>query len=464
MQETLTDKKQSRIYFAIGGICFLLLMILAVIYFKERTAFCDTAFQLVYLLVKQKTIVMPVRMGAAISQLIPLAAIGLHGDLRTVMVVHSLSTLLLYLALFLGAYSMSKKTFLFLMILLSLTLIANEVFYWTVSDVQLGLIWLSFYSVFLFEDIGRDRLWAWPIHFAFILWIQIFHLLLFLPILFLVFYYYDSRSKLFSKQFLIHFTICLLSFFIRYRVAQGNWYERQKINIWSSMQDQLPHLFWLDSAHMLFNKMSVYWIYFLTLAISIGWLAYAKKYLASFTVAAVSVGHWLLVVVTDPNDSGFYLENMLLPLGFIAALPIVADILPLYRSKWITTLVLLLLLIRISTIYEAHTKYTERLALYQPYIKYVQEKKINGVFVNDLQIDRKKYFMLWGSGYESMLLSSLASPDSCAIVQFDDGLSPKTAMMHSDTIPIMPLKVWGQVTLPERYFRLKGSDYDIYRK
>jgi hypothetical protein len=459
MQDNQDHKGQRHFYLAIGSICFILLSMIAMFFFKERTVFCDTAFQLVYLLVKQKPIVMPVRMGAGLSQLIPLSAVWLGADLKTVMIIHSLSTLILYAAIFLMAYLLSKKSLVFFIIPLSLTLIVNDVFYWTVSDVQVGLIWLGLYAVIIFEDRWRDKAWLWPVHFLFILWVQVFHLLLFLPILFLVIYYYDSISRLFSKQFFIHILLCLVAFTYRYYTATHDWYERGKINIWSNLRTNLPHVFSLESAQLLFRNMHFYFIYFAVLVMGVLWLLFSKKYFRALVVIAFSVGHWLLVVVTDPNDSGFYLENMLLPLGFIAALSFVADILP--SNRWLAPLFALLMIVRVVTIYDAHEKYSDRLKTYDRYIRYARSTYLNGVFVDANRTDKDKFFMPWGSGFESMLLSGLDGNDGCVIVQIDSEPARFDSLMHSGTLPIMTGPTWDKAKIPPQYFKFKGKGYEI---
>jgi hypothetical protein len=461
MQDILSDIKSKRhIYFATGCLCFLLLLVLAVVFYRERVIFSDTAFQLVHLLIEQKPLVMPVRFGAGLSQLIPLTAIWLHCGLSTVMIVHSISSLLLYLLLFFIAYRYSQRQFMFFIIPLNLVLIANDVFFWPVSDVQLGLVWLCFYATFLFEGYWQGKKWYWPIHFIFILWVQIFHLLVFLPILLLIVYYYDSISQLFSRKFLVHSGICIIAFIIRLIVAQNNLYERSKTNIFRNLRIHLPHLFSLHSVQDFAHKiLTVYAIYAIALPASIIWLAYTGYYKRAAAVTLFSLGQWLMVIVTAADDTGFYLENMLLPIGFMAALPIVADMIPASKKSWAIVFVLFIA-IRVGFISHTDTTFQNRLAMYAPYYQYVKEKALKGVFIKSNLVG-KKYILTWGTGYESMLLSALASPDSCMIVQIDDDASRFGFARQADSSFVLDFDIWGRASVPERYFRLPKGGYEI---
>ena len=69
--------------------------------------------------------------------------------------------------------------------------------------------------------------------------------------------------------------------------------------------------------------------------------------------------------------------------------------------------------------------------------------------------------MLWASGYESMLLSSLPSPDSCMVVQIDDDLTRYTNILDKDTSLMIISGDFNQSSIPQRYFKLRKGGYMI---
>ena len=466
MQSTESDyKRRKQLYFGIGLFCFFLQFVMAVVFYKERVAFSDTAFQFVHLLIEQKPVLMPVRFGAVLSQLITLTAIWLHCSLRTAMIIHSISTLILYFILFLLAYRFSRRGFMFLMIPFGLILFANDVFFWQVSDVQLGLVWLGLYSVFLFEESWAGSKLSWLFHFLLILWIQIFHLLLFFPIVVLIIYYYDSRSRLFSKHLILHLSLCLIAFAIRYHVAENNWYEGPKLQFTKNLQENLPLLFSLSSFQAFTHRLlSYYLICTLVMGFITIWLALRKKYLLLLTVVSFTFMQLIMVFVTEPDGAPFYIENMLLPIGFILLLPFVSDILPAVKSTWLTLAVLSAIFIRVFFITQSDHVFAERRKAFYPYIAYAKKNQLSGVIVKeDMLADKKKLILAWGTGYESMLLSSLPSPDSCTIVQFDNDIDHYRNDAASDTLLVTSLRVWAKSKVPQQYFRLRGK-YEIIKE
>ena len=451
-------------YFITGIICLLGLMVLAVVFFKERIAFCDTAYQSVFMLAEHRPFIIWIRPGAVLPQLIPLAAISMHAGLRTVMIVHSLSFLVFFSIMYLLAYRFSHRKLLFFAIPLYLVLITNEVFYWPQSELQQGMLWLGLYTVLLFEDRwkGLNQWLNLGIHFLFILWVQFFHPLLFFPMALAIIYYYDSESRLFSRRSILHLTVCLEAFGLRNVVGMLDTYERGKLNIGAAIKNNLPHFFSLDSVHVFLHKVpSAYLIYVSVLLAALTWLMLRKNYLRAGAVAVFSLGYWVLIMISSPEDARFYTENMLLPLGFMAALPVVVDILPEIKSGYAPVFFLLIILLRLGGIYQAHKDYTAHYAIYDPYFNYIKKNKLNGVFVPNKMIDQKKAISTWASGYESILISSLLSPDSCRVVQIVDDPNSMKWGLDNDSSLVTIYGVWGRSQLGERYFKPQGGKYEI---
>ena len=168
-----------------------------------------------------------------------------------------------------------------------------------------------------------------------------------------------------------------------------------------------------------------------------------------------------MVFVTEPDGAPFYIENMLLPIGFILLLPVVADIIPAVTNTWLTLTVLSAILLRVFFITQADHVFAERQKIFDPYIAYAKQHQLSGVIVKeDLLTDRKKLLLSWGTGYESMLLSSLSSPDSCTIVQFDNDIDHYRNNAVSDTLLSIGNKVWEKNKIPQQYFKLRGK-YEI---
>jgi hypothetical protein len=84
--------------------------------------------------------------------------------------------------------------------------------------------------------------------------------------------------------------------------------------------------------------------------------------------------------------------------------------------------------------------------------------------VDKKAVDQKQAIMTWGSGYESILISSLQSPDSCRVVQIDENISKYDWCVNYDTSLVTIYAAWGESQLPKQYFRLRHGKYEILTK
>jgi len=456
------DKKRQN-YFIVGLATLLALIGLCVFLYKERVIVSDMSFLMTYLLIEQKPYFFFVRIVAVLPQFFALVAIWCHCSLQTAMIILSMSTQLLYLIIYLVAFKFSKKRILFFLVPLNLVLLVNEVFFWPVSEVQQGLIWLCLYAVFLFEKKWEQHsLLKWlGINIAIIIWVQFLHILLFFPILFLIIYYYDSESALFSRKSFYHLSVCLIVFAIRYKIGTLNWYEKEKMHLGEAIRHNLPHFFSLASVQAFLHRLpACYSLYLLLLAGTLIWLLMHKRYMGTLVMMVFSLGYWILVMISSAEDTRFYSENMLLPLGFMVSLAIVADIIPTLNMNYTPLLFLLIIVIRLGGIYQSHYDYTVHDSVYTPYLDYLKDKSLNGVIVDNKLIDQKKAIVTWSSSYETLLITALVSPDSCRVVLMNDNISKYNRYLQSDTMLITTYEVWGKSQLPERYFKLRGGKYE----
>jgi hypothetical protein len=456
-----------KFYFIAGISTCLVLVLLALVFYKERVAFSDSAFLMVYLLIEHKPFAMLIRASTCIPQFMTLSAIWCHCDLKIAMMVQSVSTQVMYLFIYFLAYKFSKKRLLFVLIPLNLILLVNEVFYWPISEVQQGLIWLCLYAVLLFEK-RWDGMALWKtliIHFLCIVWIQFLHPLLFFPIAFLVLYYYNTESQLFSAKALYHFALCIVAFAIRSILGRYNWYERDKLDIIPLVKNNLPHLFSLGSVHAFAKRIpSDYLIYILLLSAAMIWLIVHRKYLRSLILISFSVGYWVLIMIYSPADARFYTENMLLPLGFMTALAVVADMIAHLKMSYTIILIVLITGLRFGYLYHAHRDYTARFSVYDPYFDYLKKTNLKGILADDKLVDQKKIIVTWSSSFESLLISALKSPDSSRVVIFDGDTCHYSKSLYKDTVLITQIYVWNTSQLPEHYFKMPKGGYEILTK
>ena len=465
MMDFFENKQAVRnLFFALGCAVFASLFLMAGLLYLERVCLVDTAYRTVLMIITKRPAIYHLRFGAFIPQLLPLAAIGLHASLKTVMVVNSLSFVVFFFAVYVAAFRMSHSSLLFFLVPVYLIMLTNEEFYWPQSEYQQGMVWLCLYAVILFEH-KFEKYPAWLfflIHGLLIYWIQTFHLLIFIPLSFLIVYYYYTSSSIFGKRFFIHEAISIAAFIFSYRQGLHDPYESNKLDIAKSFHEHLPHFFSLGSVIEFRHKLPLeYAGYVITFLIALLWFMRSRKYFMALALISVSLFYWVLIIIACPDMGRFYSEYLMLPLGFMAALPVVTEVIPMIQVRSIMILLLIFCTVRIATIYHSHIDYTRRLAIYQPYFDYIRKENLTGVFIADSLIDQQKAIMTWGSGYESALLSSLASPDSCKIIQIDGDPYHYRYALDWDSTMVTIYGTWNQSQLPKEYFNLHGKGYEV---
>jgi len=151
----------------LSWVTFLVLTVLAVVFYQERVAFLDASYQFVLLYTENQPVVQNHRYGAALTQFLPLLALR-SGNLQLGMVLYSLSFVLLpflgwiglhyglkerrfSMALPINAILMTLHTFFWmqseLLIAIDLTLIGGSLAYWVIhKDCQ---PWLLLAAIFM---------------------------------------------------------------------------------------------------------------------------------------------------------------------------------------------------------------------------------------------------------------------------------------------------------------------------
>ena len=470
MNSFFENKRAVRnLYFIIGCLVFSALFVMAGLFYIERVCMADTACRTVVMIITQRPAIFLLRFGSFVPQLLPLSAIWLHVSLKTVMIVNSLSFVILFFCIYLLAFRFSADSLLFLLVPLYLIMLTNEEFYWPQSEYQQGMVWLCLYAVLLFgHKFNSSRaIYFFLIQTILMCWIQSFHLLIFVPLFFLIIYFYYTRSSLFSKAFFVHASICLVLFFSRWIIGKHNPYEGSRVHLGTAFRKEMPHFFSLGSVAEFWHKLPLeYAGYVIAFFVSACWFISARKYLMFNVLVSFSVFYWLIIILTTPEASRFYTEYLMLPLGFIVLLPLIVEIIPVTNGPYAIALVLIFCTVRIATIYHSHIDYTRRLDIYQPYFDHIKKNKLNGVFVDSRLVDQKKAIITWASGFESILISSLHSPDSCMTVQFDSltDINRYGYFLNQDTDLVTVVGIWGKSQLPKRYFKLQGGKYEILTK
>ena len=135
----------------IGYLVLGILLVLSIVFYKERTLFVDIAFQTVKMITEGGWQIQVYRFGSGIVHALPLAAINLKMPLSVVLISYSISFTLLYLILYHITLKWLKNEWMGIAIALLFTLNTYDGFYWATSELQQGLAILIVFFAFLLK-------------------------------------------------------------------------------------------------------------------------------------------------------------------------------------------------------------------------------------------------------------------------------------------------------------------------
>jgi hypothetical protein len=152
---------------------------------------------------------------------------------------------------------------------------------------------------------------------------------------------------------------------------------------------------------------------------------------------------------------------MYLPLGIMVFAPLFFEIILLSSTRIVTVSVAGYLLIRVFFIIDAHTWFSERLVWNKKLIEHVRANESGNRFMIATEnVPMEILGNKWASSFETLLLSSLNSPDSAVTILIHDNPSQFHWLDRNDAF-VTEWDIWYGNEIPKDYFNLKDDIYQI---
>jgi hypothetical protein len=454
----------------IGVIAYLLLGVLAAVFYLERTVFTDIAFHTVTILKKKTLFIQNQRFVAAFTQLFPLAAQGMNLSLKGVLMAYSVGFVAYYGLIFLAVTLWLRQWKMGLVMLLLSTLMVTDTFYWIQSELPQGLALLALTFAVMLRYRTPEGFAGWQLGLLFVLWFAVAyaHPMLAFPAFFMLIFFWrksPSRTAIHPKLVVASGIFVLLILLLKNKVLGSSGYDTEAMSRVSNLQKLFPNYFDLAS-----NRDFLRWCLTDFYLLPIGFFAteifyfWQKKWNKLLLFNAFFFAYLLLVNVSIPDGfHRFYLENLYLPLSLFVAVPIVFDVLPRFGEngewpKWGFGLLALCLVVRLVNIGLAHRLWTARLDWERNFMKENPGK----LLVPESNVPMDKLLMSWGSSFEFMLLSSLENPSDTRLIAIDEDPNRLTWATDRPRAVITEWEMWDYDQLPHRYFN--PQDTTLYIK
>ncbi|HRP89175.1 MAG TPA: hypothetical protein PKX92_03960 [Edaphocola sp.] len=397
----------------------IILAVLSLIAYKERTLFVDSSWFIVNMLHTKSFYFMEMRYGAFITQLGTITAIRFGMDLKSILIIFSVSFYVFYLLSFwaIGVWMRQKK--LAILFLLYLVLFISDGYFCTVGEIFQGITWMFLFFALYLQTRWRHNLWTHGLMIAFAFLSLICHMIIWFPFAFMWLYLNLEQNKIHElirqKKFWIYSLILLLFALTRYYVSNLGWYDSMKLEPVKNLSfSRILGAFKSGHAQTFLNLLKTnYWLVVSLGFVSILFMAIQKKYFQLVLYFVFVAGYFSLVCVVYPDGYDrnmlFYFENEWAPLAVIIAAPFVWHIFNyLHQVRVLAAVFLVIFAIRLFFIFDAYLFFNNRFHNLKNLNESLYKSKIHKAIIYVDEAEAKKYFVMdWGLPIESLLLSAL---------------------------------------------------------
>lgn len=455
--------------YKLGGFYYLVLLILSLIFYKERALFGDIPYHIFHLLYEQDYAIQNQRFGAFITQTPPLLALKSGASLHTVAFIYSVTFALLYMSIF-GLLVWMKNARMALVMLLLSSLMVADTFFWIQSELPQGLsVMVLTYGILTrvphWKQLSLVEYLLLP---PLLVTLSYFHPLLFVPFTFVaVFLFLDAERYQLDRNLLGAATVLFwVAFILKNTVLKvASEYESRAMQGMNNFIDLFPNYFFFPNSAGFFMEILTTTM----IASFIGliyWYTHKKQRLKLVLMLGGVLSYWLLVTVAQARFrfAPHYMENLYLPLSIILAVPLVFDVLPALPKRtvhWLLASVLIIAVIRIAS---HSTPYRQRRYWQRQVLEQTAQLPHKKLLIQSKDVPKELLMhTFWSSPYEFWMLSSIERPEEPPrSIIITDGSTPMDYLYHTSNHNFGTY--WGAYPYWEldcRYFNCSDTSYYV---
>jgi hypothetical protein len=453
-----------------GHIVFLLLLLLSIIFYKERILFFDDVLYLFRIVHFEKMCLAIGRYGAFITQIPVLMALQAGLPLKLLMLIYSVTFILLYYSVYIICIHGFRNKAAGLGIVFILVLCMKQTFYHTMHESHQALV----YSVLFYASINHNfrkkylfvkyATGALLIILCFITYPTVLILLLFL-----VGYYIIEHSAWNEKgnYFMMAFLILLALFKITH-TGQSS-YEGQFLSGLISTKSGIRDIGNFYSTGFFIKRIgSIYFWMTILFCISVVLQISKRKYFSAAYTVISAFGYLGLVLLTFRNgDSDVMMERGFLPLTVFVSIPFLIELFSIKSRSILITGVLLVIIIQFAGLRRIDLegyKFRTRVDFIEQLLNDTRSKEGRKFMLKNSYEVKSNTIMSWPFPFTTIVLSSMqGNTDSRTIFLYDD-LRPYKKYLTGESHIMLGPDFWPKIRtdrLNHQYFNLPDGPYHI---
>ncbi|MCB0522296.1 MAG: hypothetical protein H6577_11115 [Lewinellaceae bacterium] len=459
---------QSPFFRRLGYAVWLVLLVMAMVYYKERAFFMDAGFQLFNMINEGAIQVYHYRFVTALPQILPFFLLEMGAPLWALGLGFSVAYLLFYLLVYHLLVRYLNNDLLGWVLLFLFTLISLDTFYHMQSEFYLGLslLLLVFGIVLRFPELGQK--WIWAALLPLLVTVGFSHKLSLVFFLFLWLFLGISNKVLWHRRYLL-----LLGVFLAVAAFKSiyftNWYEAAKQVDFQNYWEQYFPNFQTIPANLVFLNRCFHYYYMLPILLALVSIFYIvkKRWLKLALVWSFFLGFLLLYNISDPEAPyRFYSEVTYLPLSIFVATPFWFDVAggwdkkgPAKTGGYLGIFLISLMALRLAAIAANHRTFGRQYTWIE---KKLEQPAGNRFLLKKENVPMDTVLMEWGATFTALHLSSLHGAKHAKTLLILPDFKQYEKELESDSYFLSPFKAIPVEKLNKKYFDLgKGKYQDI---
>ncbi len=415
---TLSNGNQPmRVAGRLAALAILVLLILAVVYYKERMLYADAPHILFRIISDGQLHIEEHRYGSFVSQAFPWLGLRLHFPLVALMIFYSAGFYIFYLSIALLLVYKFRNYALAILLGLYYTLFASDTFYWSNNEVHQGIAWLMLaFAVCNNAAAGQKSLLLQLVFFIAMFFLAIWtHPLVMLPAVYLWFFLAASKQgfKSLSRFQTTLFSVVLVVLaYIKFYQGMHHGYDSSKIESITTFDYHTLSTIFASEQFRFFttNCVTHYWLFTILSIAGLVGLSVKRKYGLVLWTLLFFAGYLVLTCITFRDSiSRSYMESEYAPLVIICCAPFVYYVLPYLKPRWVVALFSFVYVVRIIYIVCAVTPFSNRLALLEEINVHMAQKKLTKAIIQQPLPEAADHTLIitWASPVESIFISNL---------------------------------------------------------
>ena len=409
-------------HFRIAGyLIWVVFALLSIVFYKERAAFMDGAFQLVNLINTGEFSTHHFRITNPLTQILAWLAVKFNMPLNYVMMGYSLNFVLFHIVIYHLIVNWCGNDRMGLVQIGFFTLFSTQTFYFLTPEFYQGMSILCLWTAIFLQNKFDQTKWKLPLLCALLVPIIFDHALLSLFCFFIMIFLWLHDKNNRSKQFYA-LVVVLVLIYVIHDMYFIDWYdEARRGYFWKHWNQYYPNFETIPGNKIFFKKcLNIYYLFpMLIVAIS---SFYIYKRIVRDERVNFSILKLLLVIgfcffyllvnhINDPKTEYlFYSEVNYLGLAIPLMMAIAFDILPNVGKQRIAFyLIAFILLSRVITIIGVSETLESRHAWMLSTIDQTNSKK---VYLPRSKSPTQKLIQVWSIPEETLLLTSLENPEN----------------------------------------------------